>query len=54
MVVRNDGSAVLSAAKRGLGAAIFDAMAPGRWGRRSDDRGTVVWVELEPTSQIQR
>lgn len=51
--VHNDGVSPADGARSGLGSAMFDHVAPGRWGRRSDDRGTTLWVELEPTRQAQ-
>jgi len=50
--VRDDGALVTSGSRRGLGSTMFDHLAPGRWGRRSDDSGTVLWVELDGVGQV--
>lgn len=46
--VRDDGVAVTTGSRQGLGSAMFDHVAPGRWGRRCDDAGTTLWLELPP------
>jgi len=51
--VHNDGVSPAEGARSGLGSAMFDHVAPGRWGRQSDDRGTTLWVELEPANRVQ-
>ena len=49
--MRDDGTTVSAGTRRGLGSAMFDQLAPNRWGRHSDDGGTTLWVELAPTGR---
>jgi signal transduction histidine kinase len=48
--VSDDGDAVTTGSRRGLGSAMFDHLAPGRWGRHADGAGTTLWLELAPRS----
>jgi signal transduction histidine kinase len=48
--VRHHGPAIVAGSQRGLGSAMFDQLAPNRWGRHSDDSGTTLWVELLPAT----
>jgi hypothetical protein len=49
--MRDDGAPASMGSRRGLGSAMFDHLAPGRWGRQSDGSGTTLWLELAPVAR---